>query len=40
MISDMKQIITSQKSIIQEHNIEGIPEDEILLEEDVLDLEE
>ena len=40
MITDMKQIITSQKTIIQENNIEGPLEDEILLEEDMLDLEE
>ncbi len=40
MISDMKQIISSQKMIIQENNIEGGPEDDILFEEDMLDLEE
>ena len=45
MIADMKQIIMSQKQIINENNIEGIAsnglEDEILLgEEDVLELEE
>lgn len=44
MISDMKQIITSQKIIIAENNIEGLGgvEDEILGlgDEDVLELEE
>lgn len=43
MISDMKQIITSQKQIINENNIEGlnsnnIEEDLLLGEEDVLEL--
>lgn len=41
MIADMKQIITSQKQIINENNIEGLTsntlEDELILgEEDVL----
>ena len=36
----MKQIISSQKILIQENNIEGGPEDEIMFDEDMLDLEQ
>lgn len=40
MITDMKQIISSQKILIQENNIEGSPEEDIMFDEDMLDLEE
>lgn len=40
MITDMKQIISSQKILIQENNIEGAPEDDLMFDEEMLDLEE
>lgn len=36
----MKQIISSQKILIQENNIEGGPEEDIMFDEDMLDLDE
>ena len=32
MITDMKQIISSQKILIQENNIEGGPEEDIMFD--------